>query len=330
MTSVPLSFDVNRRPPSSTVPSPATSTLPGTVPPTNGLATASDTATFWRGVSLTYRYCNKVIAAGGMCYSYIYSLGNDSFSFTHSHSIPNITASAATALMKPLFTSLQEDLNIPVTLPSLTDRSASLYAGNGRRTGSANPVNTRYRSRLFPSHLWDDDTAWDATFAAIRAGVEEGGYTFHGIAYSPTEAIAGWPGADSAVNPAWRATALHGSLMDVQPEGISAAEARARDARVHAYVQRWKDLTPGAGAYMNEGDPAEIGWKRSFYGKHYAKLLEIKRKWDPWAVFWAQTTVGSEAWEVVSLDDYPAGQNGRLCRPRGRRAEGRGEEGLRW
>lgn len=313
MTSVGLSFSVDPTPTNNTTPSPVTTYLPGNPPPTGGPNSLTNTTAFWAGVSLSYRFCNRVIAAGGYCYSYIYPHGGNAFSFTSSQIIPDITAAAATALLQPLYTSLNA-LSIPAALPNLTGASAQPYAGNGRRSGSAAPINTRYRSRLLPARLWDDDAAWGRTFAAIRAGVEEGGYPFHGIAYSPTAEVAGWPGADSAVNPAWREAALHAILMEVQPERLSAAEARARDERVQAYVDRWKALSPGAGAYMNEGDPAEKGWQRSFFGRHYPRLLDIKRRWDPWGVFWATTTVGSEAWEVVSLDGYPAGQNGRLCR----------------
>lgn len=100
--------------------------------------------------------------------------------------------------------------------------------------------------------------------------------------------------------------------MEVVSAGLSNAEARALDEHTYKYTDVWKTLTPGSGAYMNEGDPAEKDWQWSFYGSTYRRLLGIKRRVDPWGVFWARTTVGSEAWEVVT--DYPAGQNGRLCR----------------
>lgn len=301
MTSVGLTFAVNPY-------------LNTTTPPTDPNA-LTDLTSFWEGVSLAYRYCTNVIAAGGYCFSYIYPQGNSSFRFTSSQLIPNITASAYRALLQPLYTELSTHHNIPVTLPATI--TSSLYAGNGQRTGAGDfPVNTRYRSRLFPARIWQNDTAWKEVFAAIRAGVEEGGYDFHGIGYSPTAEIAGWPGADSAVNPAWRETALHAIFMEVVPVGLSAAQARAADARVQAYVARWQELMPGVGAYMNEGDPAEPEWQARFYGEKYERLLEVKRKWDPWGVFWASTTVGSEGWEVVTADGYPMGQNGRLCRVR--------------
>ncbi|KXX78112.1 6-hydroxy-D-nicotine oxidase [Madurella mycetomatis] len=315
ITTVGLNFSVDPTPTNNSSPSPVTTYLPGNPSPTGGPDSITNTTAFWAGVSLSYRYCNHVIAAGGYCYSYVYPHGNNSFSFTSNQIISNISTPAIIDLLQPLYEALNA-LSIPARLPNASDISPQPYAGNGRRTGSTRVINTRYRSRLFPTYLWDNDTVWDEAFASIRAGVEEGGYTFHGIAYSPTAEIAGYPGADSAVNPAWRETSLHGCLMEVQPASISAVEARARDERVQAYVERWKELTPGAGAYMNEGDPAEKGWQQSFYGAHYRRLLGVKRKWDPWGLFWAQTTVGSEAWEVVSLDGYPAGQNGRLCRVR--------------
>lgn len=65
---------------------------------------------------------------------------------------------------------------------------------------------------------------------------------------------------------------------------------------------------------MNEGDPGEPDWQARFYGPLYDDLLKVKRKWDPWGLFWASTTVGNEDWEVVTADGYPMGQNGRLCR----------------
>ena len=83
---------------------------------------------------------------------------------------------------------------------------------------------------------------------------------------------------------------------------------------MQSYVQLLRDVSPGAGSYMNEGDPGEPDWQQAFYGDHYERLLEIKQKYDPWSLFWAPTTVGSEGWEVRSVDGYPNSQNGRLCR----------------
>ncbi len=39
--------------------------------------------------------------------------------------------------------------------------------------------------------------------------------------------------------------------------------------------------------------------QQSFYGDKCERLLEIKRKWDPWGLFWAPTTVSSSSGRCV-------------------------------
>ncbi|KAI1170396.1 FAD binding domain protein [Nemania sp. FL0916] len=65
-------------------------------------------------------------------------------------------------------------------------------------------------------------------------------------------------------------------------------------------------LVPGRAAYLNEANFRQADWQRSFYGDNYAKLLTIKRKYDPHNVFWGSTAVGGEALQVAA--------DGRLCK----------------
>ncbi|KAK3317592.1 hypothetical protein B0T19DRAFT_435238 [Cercophora scortea] len=272
--------------------------------------------TFWNGINIVYRFSTKVVDAGGYSYTYIYPLGNNTYLYTGYSILPDITVADVSALMQPLFDQLIA-AGINITAPPATAYFPGPYAGANRLNPAPpgeQPAQTRYHSRLFPRANWEDDDLYAETMAAIRAGVEEGQYNFHGIAYGPTEKVAGMPGTDSAVNPAWRKAILHSSLMELQPVGLTAQEADAVDAKAKKYLDPWRALTPGAGAYINEGDPAEPNWQQSFYGDHYPRLLRIKREVDPYGVFWAPTTVGSEAFEVVTDDGYPSSQNGRLCR----------------
>jgi len=55
-----------------------------------------------------------------------------------------------------------------------------------------------------------------------------------------------------------------------------------------------RDATPGAGSYVNETDYFEPDWKRAFWGENYEKLLAIKRKYDPHALFFCHHCVGSD------------------------------------
>lgn len=62
-------------------------------------------------------------------------------------------------------------------------------------------------------------------------------------------------------------------------------------------VQGLRDLAPDTGAYASEADPTEPDWQRTFYGENYARLLALKKYWDPHGVFWYKNGVGSELWE---------------------------------
>ncbi|KAH8654061.1 hypothetical protein BGZ60DRAFT_496463 [Tricladium varicosporioides] len=264
--------------------------------------------TFWKGISIYYRFAKKVNDAGGIGFSYIYPLGNNTFSFTTTSTLPGMSPSQVNTLLKPLYTDLNR-IGINVTNP--VNPSNTLY-GSRRPAIGDRPGNARYRSRLIPAKNWADDALWNKTIAAIRSATEAG-YTFHGTLHSPTLEVAG-SGRDSAVNPSWRRAVMHSMLLGNQPVGLTAQEATDADTRIQTYMNKWRELTPGEGSYMNEGDPGEPNWQRSFFGDHYPRLLEIKKAVDPWELFWAQTSVGSEGWAVKVVDGYPNTQNGRLCR----------------
>ncbi|THH00708.1 hypothetical protein EW026_g1844 [Hermanssonia centrifuga] len=50
---------------------------------------------------------------------------------------------------------------------------------------------------------------------------------------------------------------------------------------VSQHIQVFRDLTPGSGAYFNEGDVYEPDHEQSYWGNNYERLLAIKRKYDP-------------------------------------------------
>ncbi|GAP85609.1 putative FAD FMN-containing isoamyl alcohol oxidase [Rosellinia necatrix] len=63
---------------------------------------------------------------------------------------------------------------------------------------------------------------------------------------------------------------------------------------------------PNGGAYLNEADVQQPDFQSVFYGAHYPKLLNIKKRYDPDSLFYVKTGVGSDVWEEQL--------NGRLCR----------------
>ncbi|KAK7951195.1 FAD-binding domain-containing protein [Apiospora aurea] len=286
--------------------------------PATGAVVVRNADAFWTGVGLYYRFCGRVVeGSGGQGFSYIYPQADGGFRFTTTSTFLNRSRDEVSRIMQPLYTSLRQAGVLTAADADPTTRNSSIY-GASRRGGTGDqPVNTRYRSRLLPRANWEDDARWTATMAAIRAATEAGydeNFYFHATLTSPTREVAGWPGADNAVNPAWRENLMHAMLMDVQPDNFTGQQARARDARMQRYTSLLRDVSPGAGAYINEADPGEPEWQQAFFGSNYARLLEVKRAWDPWQLFWAPTTVGSEGWAVEAVDGYPNSQNGRLCR----------------
>jgi hypothetical protein len=74
---------------------------------------------------------------------------------------------------------------------------------------------------------------------------------------------------------------------------------------------------------MNEADPTNPDWQHDYFGDNYAKLLRVKRKWDPKGVFWCKPCVGHDLWEILdgpSEEDpveWGVGQiGGRICERR--------------
>ena len=119
---------------------------------------------------------------------------------------------------------------------------------------------------------------------------------------------AGISKADNAVNPAWRNAEfmfLPATTWSNNPADWEKMLAD-RNKITYVYDAALKQITPGGGAYMNEGDGDEPDWKQAFFGSKYDRLLEIKKKWDSAGIFYARNAVGSDAWEVL--------QDGRLCK----------------
>ncbi|KAK3934049.1 hypothetical protein QBC46DRAFT_429343 [Diplogelasinospora grovesii] len=272
----------------------------------------NSTRVFWEGVRLYQYFAPVVTDAGGTLYSYVTKIGNNGiFTFTTTFEMPSMSPREVQTLVAPLFAALNK-AGIPV-VNRLPDSTPSFSAA--ARTGAGDsPGNVYFASRLFPRANWDNETIYNNTFAAIRTTVEAG-YTFHGINHSPNYTIAGFPGNITAINPAWRSALMHADIFDYSFRSINGVAPQAvKDghARLNKYMDIIRAATPTGGSYINEADVLEPNWQESFFGSNYARLVQIKKARDPWGLFWAPTTPGSEAWAVITADGLPT-QNGPLC-----------------
>lgn len=219
---------------------------------------------------------------------------------------PNKTASQLNALLAPYFSRLTA-LNVPLS-PKLTEYKGFYPAWQAEfPLEPQSSVSTVVSSRLFPRSNFASQTGRNVTFNVLRKTAEAGQVL---IAFNMA---ARGSNPDNAVNPAWRKSIYHIITgVSVNHKSSTADIMAARATLTNVTMQKWRDITPGSGAYLNEADRLEPNWQQSFWGDKYARLLGIKQELDRKNLFWAHHAVGSEGWQVESFDGLP-NENGKLC-----------------
>ncbi|KAF2839977.1 FAD-binding domain-containing protein [Patellaria atrata CBS 101060] len=268
-------------------------------------------STFWSGVRAYFDTFIPYSNAGVYTYFWIFPpaiTGNFLFSM-QPFFLPNKTLSETESLLEPFLIKLTS-LGISVT-PNLTHYNTFYPAWrNGFPLERVATPTSATGSRLFPRTNWESENKLDATFDAIKAASDAGNLL---IAFNiaPRAQRGGSP--NNAVNPAWRKAVMHAIsgaswALDATPAEV----LKVRETFQAGVMQKWRDVSPGAGAYLGEADILEPSWQQAFYGSNYQRLKGIKEKYDPQNVFWAPTAVGSEKFKVITEDGLP-GQNGKLC-----------------
>ena len=173
-------------------------------------------------------------------------------------------------------------------------------------------IGMRQASRLIPRENLVDESKKNATIEAIESVFNDGANLILFNMRNP-------PGSekiDNAVNPPWRKVVMF-ALMFVNWNTNDSPEFATSISRnlTYEWNPRWRAVTPGGGTYMSESDYIEPDRPQSFHGDKYSRLYQIKQKWDPDGVFYAQNAVGSEDWQMsgVLMGHLPS-QNSRLCR----------------
>jgi berberine-like enzyme len=74
-------------------------------------------------------------------------------------------------------------------------------------------------------------------------------------------------------------------------------DAARKDARsIEAATRALKSVVPEAPAYVAESSYFQSAWQTAYWGANYARLLEIKKRYDPAGLFFVRHGVGSEDW----------------------------------
>lgn len=171
-------------------------------------------------------------------------------------------------------------------------------------------------SRLFPRTTWTDPDGLTAILSTFRTIIARG-HDIEGFLISPGNPF----GVDNAVSPALRRAIAHFSVgvrLPSDDESTAEQKATAQEELERAVLGPWREVSPAhafGGTYLNEANPMEPNWQEDMYGmENYRRLLAIKQEYDPDDVMYAVTGVGSEGWEVRSMERGIRTQNGRLCR----------------
>lgn len=103
--------------------------------------------------------------------------------------------------------------------------------------------------------------------------------------------------SDSAITPAWRRSTWHvisGTNWD--PANVTAAQITASFEAVTNSMTPLRKITPGGGAYLNEGDTFEPDPVDAYWGvDNYQRLLRIKHELDPQNVMQVHGGIGSNS-----------------------------------
>jgi FAD/FMN-containing dehydrogenase len=271
--------------------------------------------TFWRGVSSYFSYFKGFTEQGLSSEWYITQTnGNPTFSVAPFFA-PGKTLEETQIIAAPWLADMKSlGITLSVTWSHFPSYWTALKDVYDPTTVSLAGYFGGYASRIWPGENFDKNEKLDVTVAAIRQ-TAEAGHMFVGYMYAPTLQAGAPVGPNgNAVHPAWR-QALVFTIVFVQwpPSATAEEQLQIRQDFATEGMKPIRDVTPGAGSYMNEGDRLEPDLQQSFYGPNYEELLAVKRKFDPDDVFWAATAVGSEGWAVRSVDGLP-NENGHLCR----------------
>ena len=177
------------------------------------------------------------------------------------------------------------------------------WSGNLGETGQ---VLHGYQSAWLPASLLAADrreSLGDALFAAARHW-EVSLNVNKGLAGAPAAAVAA--ARDTAMNPAVLdafALVISGAEGPPAYPGIAGHEPDSAIARAHAdaiekAMNELRKLASNAGSYVSEGNFFDEGWRESYWGSNYARLLAVKDKYDPDGLFIIHHGVGSERWSA--------------------------------
>ncbi|OCL04327.1 putative FAD-dependent isoamyl alcohol oxidase [Glonium stellatum] len=255
---------------------------------------------FWDAVGVWFVYLPNFVDGPN---TVDWEISNSTFSAL-SFTAPDSNGTEVATLLAPFLAELVSR-GIPYNFSTYTAASyVDHYVHDvGPLPYGGEPPTTLFSSRILPRATMLDPTGNAAVIQSLRAATEGGDFFWgcHGLN------VKNISHPENAVLPAWRDAIAMCIAISFWDWTIPRSDMLARKEHlVDVILPSIDAATPGSGTYLNEVDSLYKGdWKKEFYGVNYARLLDIKAKYDPDHFFWAYTAIGSDFW---TLDG-----DGRLC-----------------
>lgn len=257
--------------------------------------------TYWQLIGIWQAGLPALVDAGGLL---VYQVRNTSFDLIAATFLDS-TVKQVDEFLKVFITEL-DNRNLEYSYrstysPTYLEHFSTYF---GPLPDGIYPVGQLLAGRLIPRQVIVQNS--EKLTSTIRSVVEPGTFYIGGLALNVNRTAAGAGQGANSVLPAWRET-----LMDI----LVAADwdfhapfdemLKVQDRLTAEVMPAFREITPGSGSYLNEGDYQLETWKEDFYGENYERLRAIKRKYDRDDIFYATTAVGSDEWKVS--------EDGRLC-----------------
>ncbi|KAK0227831.1 FAD-binding domain-containing protein [Armillaria fumosa] len=155
-------------------------------------------------------------------------------------------------------------------------------------------VETTLGSRLIPAEKFATDSGKAGLLDILARMVQQ-------FSLSPYIRVVGTPflyshtEGSTSVTPAWRNALWHMSSSTTLSWNYTAEDMRTQYDFVSMVTQWLRDLSPDSGAYLNEADVYEPDHEEAFWGANYARLVQVKKKYDPFHLL--------DCWMCVGWND---------------------------
>ncbi|KAK0224981.1 FAD-binding domain-containing protein [Armillaria nabsnona] len=140
-------------------------------------------------------------------------------------------------------------------------------------------VETTLGSRLIPAEKFTTDSGKAGLLDILTRMVEQ--FSINPYIVVGTPFLYNHTEGSTSVTPAWRNALWHMSSSRTFSWNSTAEDMRTQYDFLSMVTQWLRDFSPGSGAYLNEGDVYEPDHEEAFWGANYARLVQIKEKYDP-------------------------------------------------